>query len=96
MDFYILPFLGSSEFNPRGSCTLDPRALLLLIAPWSTRVTSGKKRGETRRRGSGEGEQGGGRKFREWQIEMARSETGRARRGRRGRKRGDSERLGPP
>lgn len=30
MDFYILPFLGSFEFNPWGSCTLDPRALLLV------------------------------------------------------------------
>lgn len=65
MDFYILPFLGSFEFNPWGSCTLDPRALLLVH--YSTLEHKSciwkKKRGETRRRGSGEGEQGGGRKF---------------------------------
>lgn len=34
MDCHILSFLGSSEFNPPGSCTRDPRALLLLTAPW--------------------------------------------------------------
>lgn len=47
MDVYILPWLGTSELIPQGSCTLDPRALLLLIATCGTRVTSKKERGKT-------------------------------------------------
>lgn len=90
MDVYILPSLQSSEFNPRGSCTLAPRALTASRCNWGTRVTSIKEMG------LGVGARGGGRKFREWQIETARSQTSRAGRGRRGRKRRDPELPGPP
>lgn len=62
MDFYILPFLGSFEFNPWGSCTLDPRALLLVH--YSTlehksciwKKKGGKLGDEARGRASKEGE----------------------------------------
>lgn len=46
MDVYILPSLGSSEFNPQGSCTCDPRALPLLIATGAQELHLERKGGE--------------------------------------------------